>query len=78
MRVAMALLRHLHVWAPAWRPPALPDDADAAAAAQLQQPDAPSSAQAVLLLLSRLTKRHAIALKVGSSLGGQPTASCDI
>lgn len=73
VRVAMALLRHLHVWAPSWQPAAPPDDAAEAAAAALQQPDAPSSAQAVLLLLSRLTKRHALALKVGACPLGWPS-----
>lgn len=65
VRLGMALLRHLHAWAPAWKPPA--EGAEPSQADPLQEPDPPSSAQAVLLLLSRLTKRHPMALKVGSA-----------
>ena len=54
--VALALLRHLHVWGAAH---ASPEPAPAAA-----QPDPASTAQAVLQLLTRLTMRHRIALKV--------------
>ena len=60
VRVAMTLLRHLHAWGPAHEPP--PDGADAGR--RLQLPDPCSTTQAVLALLSSLTKRHSIALKV--------------
>lgn len=60
MKVAMALLRHLHAWGANYQEPALPlTEKDV-----LQQPEPSSSAQGVLLLLSCLTKRHSIALKV--------------
>ncbi len=56
----MALLRHLHAWGAVYHEPKeTPTEA-----AALQLPDPPSSAQGVLLLLSCLTKRHSIALKV--------------
>ena len=57
--VALALLRHLHAWGAAEaRPPAeAAPGADAAAHAPA------STAHAVLQLLTRLTKRHSIALK---------------
>lgn len=54
--MAMALLRHLHAWGAAYAPP---ERAPAVA-----QPDPASTAQAVLQLLTRLTVRHSIALKV--------------
>ncbi len=60
MKVAMALLRHLHAWGANYQEPAVPlTEKDV-----LQQPEPSSSAQGVLLLLSCLTKRHSIALKV--------------
>lgn len=58
----MALLRHLHAWGAVYEEPTQP----LTEAAALQQPNPPSSAQGVLLLLSCLTKRHSIALKVPS------------
>lgn len=60
MKIAMALLRHLHAWGTTYQEPAMPSTEQSA----LQQPDPPSSAQSVLLLLSCLTKRHSVALKV--------------
>jgi hypothetical protein len=56
---ALALLRHLHAWGATWSAPEAGGDAAAAAAAA----DPASAAQAVLQLLTRLTKRHSIALK---------------
>jgi hypothetical protein len=63
----MALLRHIHAWGPSFAPLPSPSSlsSEEEQRAALQKPDAASSAQAVLLLLSRLTKRHSIALKVG-------------
>ena len=60
VRVAMTLLRHLHAWGPVHEP--APGSADAGH--RLQLPDPYSTTQAVLALLSSLTKRHSIALKV--------------
>ncbi|CAL8470976.1 g10518 [Coccomyxa elongata] len=65
MKVAMALLRHLHAWGANYQEPAQPlTEKDV-----LQQPEPSSSAQGVLLLLSCLTKRHSIALKVLAGKG---------
>ncbi|BDA45426.1 probable E3 ubiquitin-protein ligase HUWE1 [Coccomyxa sp. Obi] len=65
MKVAMALLRHLHAWGANYQEPAQPlSEKDV-----LQQPEPSSSAQGVLLLLSCLTKRHSIALKVLAGKG---------
>lgn len=80
-RAAMALLRHLHAWGAAHEE--LPEGT--AAGRLLQLPDPLSSSQAVLALLSSLTKRHSIALKVSSpehavihpsALGFLPAGSC--
>lgn len=60
-KLAMALLRHLHAWGPVHEPLA----AATATGSLLQLPDPLSTAQAVLALLSSLTKRHSIALLVG-------------
>ena len=60
-KLAMALLRHLHAWGPVAEPPA----ASTPPGRLLQLPDPLSTAQAVLALLSSLTKRHSIALLVG-------------
>ena len=60
--VAMALLRHLHGWGSSWVPP-VPEKA-LLPGQELAHSDPAASTQAVLQLLSRLTKRHAIALKV--------------
>ena len=68
VRVAMTLLRHLHAWGPAHEVP--PDSTDAGR--RLQLPDPYSTTQAVLALLSSLTKRHSIALKVDSLLRNSP------
>ena len=57
---AMALLRHLHAWGAVYE--ALPEGTSTAE--RLQMPDPLSTTQAVLQLLSSLTKRHSIALKV--------------
>ena len=59
-KVAMTLLRHLHAWGPVHEPP--PDSTDTGR--RLQLPDPFSTTQAVLAVLSSLTKRHSIALKV--------------
>lgn len=66
-KVAMALLRHIHAWGPTYKPLSAEEYSalgERAQLAALKRPDAASTAQAVLLLLSRLTKRHNIALKV--------------
>ena len=60
-KLAMALLRHLHAWGPVAEPPA----PGTPPGRLLQLPDPLSTAQAVLALLSSLTKRHSIALLVG-------------
>ena len=56
----MALLRHLHAWGALYEAP--PEGRGAGE--RLQMPDPLSTTQAVLQLLSSLTKRHSIALKV--------------
>lgn len=66
-KVAMTLLRHLHAWGPVHEPP--PDSTDTGR--RLQLPDPFSTTQAVLAVLSSLTKRHSIALKVPSQLMAQ-------
>ena len=70
VRAAMALLRHLHAWGPVHEPVLGSPDAGR----RLQLPDPFSTTQAVLALLSSLTKRHSIALKVifCSELCSQP------
>ena len=59
-QTAMALLRHLHAWGAVYEAP--PEGTSAGEC--LQMPDPLSTTQAVLQLLSSLTKRHSIALKV--------------
>ena len=71
VRVAMTLLRHLHAWGPVHEP--LPGSTDAGR--RLQLPDPYSTTQAVLALLSSLTKRHSIALKVTPCSGFIPDLS---
>ncbi|KAK9821448.1 hypothetical protein WJX81_000342 [Elliptochloris bilobata] len=61
VEVALALLRHLHAWDAAWVAPSGP--------AAPAHPEPASTAQAVLQLLTRLTKRHSIALKVLAARG---------
>ena len=65
VRAAMVLLRHLHAWGPVHEPTSGSVDAGR----RLQLPDPFSTTQAVLALLSSLTKRHSIALKVTPCLG---------
>jgi hypothetical protein len=62
--VALALLRHLHAWGATWAAPEAGGDAAAA--------DPASAAQAVLQLLTRLTKRHSIALKARAASPAPP------
>ena len=61
-QTAMALLRHLHAWGAVYE--ATPEGTSAGE--RLQMPDPLNTTQAVLQLLSSLTKRHSIALKVTS------------
>jgi hypothetical protein len=57
------LLRGIRRWGLTWEPPA------AAAPGEQLDPDPASSAQAVLLLLSRLTRSHSCALRVLAAKG---------
>lgn len=60
----MALLRHLHAWGAAWAPQEPRPAPDAA----LLAPDPRSTVHAVLQLLARLTKKHAIAEMVSPAI----------